>query len=389
MGKTRCPISCSHARFSPQAKSTYASAHLRGQWSSSRSKPAVPSQSCQASSWLSLMRSRRCSGELTKNKPPKLQNAWPPSDCSPSWSSSSTLRPASASSAAATSPARPAPTTMTSASMAESLSCRTSLVVSARVSGSVRTVSGMRAPRVLPIAAALALITVLAAPAYAKPAPKPTAVATYDVSYPQCGQALPAGATGGIVGVNNGIVFSANPCLATEWSWAQRATTFAPAFYANTGNPGPAYSSHWPSGQQTPQLCDGSNSVACSYDYGWNAALDSYADATVVAASPASFAWWLDVETGNSWETLESAYGQTATAGANDAAALAGASDALKARGVTSVGVYSTSYQWGQITGGTGTQFASSPAWVAGVGSQATAQNNCRTASFTGGPIQL
>ena len=229
----------------------------------------------------------------------------------------------------------------------------------------------------------------MAAPAYAKQPPKAPPAATYDVSYPQCGKALPAGATGGIVGVNNGIVFSANPCLASEWAWAQRASTFAPAFYANTGNPGPAYSSHWPSGQQTPQVCDGSNSAACSYDYGWNAALDSYADAAAVTSTPASYAWWLDVETGNSWETLESTYGQTATAKANDAAALAGAADALRSRGVATVGFYSTGYQWTQITGGTGMQLAASPAWVAGVGSQSTAQNNCRSASFTGGPIQL
>jgi hypothetical protein len=241
----------------------------------------------------------------------------------------------------------------------------------------------------LPVAAAFALIAVVAAPASAKPAPKPATSATYDVSYPQCGKALPSGATGGIVGVNNGIVFSANPCLATEWSWAQRATTFAPAFYANTGNPGPAYSGHWPAGQQAPQVCDASNSAACSYDYGWNAALDSYADAVAVTPSPASYAWWLDVETGNSWETLESAYGQNATAKANDTAALTGAADALRSKGVTTVGVYSTTYQWTQITGGTGAQFASSPAWVAGVGSQANAQNNCHSTSFTGGRVEL
>src|SRR4051794_38749301 len=62
------------------------------------------------------MRSRRCSGESTKNKPPNDHHAWPPRDCSPSCSTSRTRRPASASSAVAANPARPAPTTMTSAS---------------------------------------------------------------------------------------------------------------------------------------------------------------------------------------------------------------------------------------------------------------------------------
>lgn len=239
------------------------------------------------------------------------------------------------------------------------------------------------------LAVAIPLVLLGSGPALAKPPVKSTTPATYDVSYPQCGGSLPSNANGGIVGVNDGIVLKANPCLATEWAWATKATTYAPAFYANTGNPGPAYSSHWPAGQTLPQACDGTNSTACSYDYGWNAAKDSYADAAAVTSTPSGFTWWLDVETGNSWETLESAYGQTATAKANDTAALQGAADALRDSGVATVGVYSTSYQWGQITGGTGTQFATAPAWVAGTGSLSTAQSNCTTVSFTGGGITL
>src|SRR4051812_21753099 len=128
-----------------------------------------------------------------------------------------------------------------------------------------------------------AVLVLTATPALAKHQPsRPPIPATYDVSYPQCGGSLPSNATGGIVGVNGGIVFSANPCLAAEYAWAAKATTYAPAFYANTANPGPAYSSHWPSGQQTPQVCDGTNSAACAYDYGWNAASDSFRDAAQV-----------------------------------------------------------------------------------------------------------
>jgi hypothetical protein len=240
------------------------------------------------------------------------------------------------------------------------------------------------------LALALAVVGVLTGPAYAghKP-PRSTAPATYDVSYPQCGKALPSPINGGIVGVNGGIVLSGNPCLATEYAWAAKATTYAPAFYANTGNPGPAYSSHWPAGQQLPAVCDGTNTEACSYDYGWNAAKDSFARAAAVTSTAAAATWWLDVETGNSWETLESAYGQTATARANDRASIAGAVAALRDAGVATVGVYSTSYQWGQITGGTGTQFAAQPVWVAGVGSLSTAQSNCRSTSFTGGRVVL
>src|SRR3954447_16793486 len=60
---------------------------------------------------------RRCSGLSTNMSPPSDQNAWPPKLASGSWSSRITRRPASASSAVATSPASPAPTTRTSASI--------------------------------------------------------------------------------------------------------------------------------------------------------------------------------------------------------------------------------------------------------------------------------
>ena len=121
-GKNRTPWACSHDRFSPAAKSTYAVAHRRAQKSSPagsstpRSNPALPNQSCSARSAESLMPIRRCSGESTRNRPPNDQCAWPPSDASGSWSSRSTRRPESASSAVATRPASPPPTTITSVS---------------------------------------------------------------------------------------------------------------------------------------------------------------------------------------------------------------------------------------------------------------------------------
>lgn len=243
----------------------------------------------------------------------------------------------------------------------------------------------------IPVVAAALLM--VAGPAYAgghqsKFSSTPT---TYDVSYPQCGRALPAPITGGIVGVNDGIVLSSNPCLASEWLWASGGTSYAPALYANTADPGPAYSSHWPTGQTAPQSCLAAdpNSTACSYDYGWNYATDAVNRALDANVPATSASWWLDVETGNSWQTLESPYGQTVTAQANDRASLAGAVQGLKDSGIQSIGVYSTAYQWTQITGGTGTQFAGQPEWIAGTGKLSTAQNNCRQASFTGGAVTL
>src|SRR5690242_4160133 len=98
-----------------------------------------------------------------------------------------------------------------------------------------------------------------------------------DVSFPQCGTTLPASARGGIIGVNGGRLFTRNPCLATQLGWAKTLRE-PPSFYANTGNPGPAHMTHWPIGQTSPQSCSAQdpNSLGCSYDYGFNGAIDSF-----------------------------------------------------------------------------------------------------------------
>src|SRR5215203_3987708 len=182
----------------------------------------------------------------------------------------------------------------------------------------------------------------------------------YDISWPQCGGAYPTNAAFGIVGVNAGIVFSPNPCLADELVWAGGA---AGALYANTGNPGPVLSKHWPSGQVSPAFCDPSNvdTAECAFDYGYNASLDSFAHARAaygaigLAGSPAGSPWWLDVETSNSWRSDVSL----------NVEALRGAVEYLRSEGVRSIGFYSTQQQWNTITGGT-TAFAGYRSWVAG-----------------------
>jgi len=198
----------------------------------------------------------------------------------------------------------------------------------------------------------------------------------YDVSYPQCGQSLPTNVSFAIVGVNNGIVFSVNPCLSSQLAWAKRYEA-VPILYANTANPGPALSSHWPTGQTAPKVCSASDSdsAACAYDYGWNAAADSYADAARAGASASE--WWLDVESANSWESNT----------ANNVAELQGEVAYFQSQGVTTVGFYANSNDWRTITGGT-TAFAALPSWRAGVGKQGTAASYCGTAGFTGGPTR-
>jgi hypothetical protein len=236
------------------------------------------------------------------------------------------------------------------------------------------------------IVAAIALLAL--APAVGVDAAAPSGAASllaaatapgYDISWPQCGGPYPVNPAFGIVGVNKGIVFSPNPCLASEvMTWAGGTSA---ALYANTGNPGPKLSTHWPTGQTIPQVCSATNSdsAACAYDYGYNAAADSYADAvsalgqSVSAGSP----WWLDVETSNSWRrdvTL-------------NVAALSGAVDYLGSVAHVA-GFYSTSYQWGVITGGT-TTFSAYPSWVAGAADAAGASANCAGPGFTGGAVTL
>ncbi len=206
----------------------------------------------------------------------------------------------------------------------------------------------------------------------------------YDISYPQCGAAYPANPAFGIVGVNGGRVFSVNECLTNQITWGGGAAT---ELYANTANPGPAISSFWPRGQTTPRVCDAANpdTADCAYDYGWNAAQHSWETAVAayaelgLTASPAATAWWLDVETSNSWRSDTSL----------NVAALQGGVDYLRSVGVTRLGIYSTTAQWGEITGST-QAFSTLPSWGAGATNEKVAKQHCRsTPGFTGGRLAM
>jgi hypothetical protein len=218
----------------------------------------------------------------------------------------------------------------------------------------------------------------------------------FDISYPQCGSQFPDNAEFGIVGVNKGIVFSSNPCLGAgdgpaELAWAGGANA---QLYANTGNPGPSQSSKWPSNQAVPRQCDtpaapGSDTADCAYDYGWNAAADSYRTAVNAyvalglapegaTSTPSPNMWWLDVEIINSWRSDTTL----------NVAALGGAVAYLQSVSTAGIGFYSTKYQWNQITGGTAS-FSAYPSWVAGANSAEQAVGICSAKGFTGGRVAL
>lgn len=244
-----------------------------------------------------------------------------------------------------------------------------------------------------------------------------------DISYPQCGGAFPTGASFGIVGVNDGRPGTLNPCLGTyngspagsELSWAARTNATAKILYVNTADPGNMYNrqpvADWPTGSSptdpygsctTVQVGHGknvatvgANSTACAWQYGHDRAtqdaswLQTAAGAVGADTNPGDYTWWLDVETANSWQS-------GGTGQAMNVAVLRGMADAfqhLTGTAAPTVGVYSTSYQWGQITGTPSTgalgNLAGVPTWIPGATSQQDAASRCAPSSFTGGPVQL
>jgi hypothetical protein len=216
------------------------------------------------------------------------------------------------------------------------------------------------------------------------PAPIAAAAATssagYDVSWPQCGGSLPRSPLFDIVGVTGGLPYSSNPCLASEYKWGTLGGKKTPDLYMNLAEPG-SQSIHWNKGG--PRPCSGvSDDPSCAYDYGWQAAGAAFGVAVPAALSSGRAAsasrWWLDIETTNTWSS---------STGSN-VADIQGALDSLHAHGVLTVGVYSTAFQWGAITGGW--QVAGAPDWLAGAGGLTQAASWCRTArSFSGGRITL
>lgn len=258
-----------------------------------------------------------------------------------------------------------------------------------------------------------------------------TPLAGNDVSYPQCGVSLPASPAFGVVGVNDGVANDLNPCLApsssypsyaqSELYWAVARSTGKTSepkasVYVNTGDPGNFYDgtpiADWPTSGTTPTgTCAtttvtskgrtytvGQNSSACAWQYGYDKAqqdvawLHDAADAVDAQAPPvsvpttaSSYPWWLDVETGNTW--------QSGTAGiAMNVAALQGMVAAMSAAGVSSVGVYSTSSQWSAIAGTTtsasGDLYGLAD-WVPGASNLTQAVDECSSASFTRGKVLL
>lgn len=241
-----------------------------------------------------------------------------------------------------------------------------------------------------PFAATAISLVFLASPALAgKQSP---ALTGNDISYPQCGATIPTGQAFGIVGVNGGKASNLNACFPAQLAWAKgsKGGTSQPkaAVYVNTGNPGdvyvtnPSIVSYWPNtGSNTFGNCTGGNDSACAYEYGKYMAQK---DAAYVAQTDPTtrFVYWLDVETGNSWNVDK----------ATNQADLIGMVDYFKTIG-SQVGIYSTSYQWSQIAGSvtdSTNPLAGLNNWRPGARNLTSAQSNCSLAPLTiGGAVTL
>lgn len=182
----------------------------------------------------------------------------------------------------------------------------------------------------------------------------PSGTTGYDVSYPQCGAAAPAGAFG-IIGVNSGRPFSFNSCLRAEYSAAPQSP--APSLYINTAYSG-AYRKSITSGcatqSQSPSVT-GSSAQRQAWAIGCSEAESSMTYAAQNGAAPVTM-WWLDVETANSWSSSNLSLNQYA---------IQGAASRL-AQTLLPVGVYSSSSMWTTITGGSFTPSGIEADWETG-----------------------
>lgn len=188
----------------------------------------------------------------------------------------------------------------------------------------------------------------------------------YDVSYPNCSAKNPGGAFG-IAGINGGVNFSQNTCLSLEAGWFKNLTV-----YANSGYPGSVRGLDY---QNSPKVCSNNDLPCVAYNYGYNAGL--YALNYAASQNIRSNTWWLDVETTNTWTSDP----------AQNRQSIQGEYDSLSANGASTIGVYSTTYQWNLITG---TWKNNWPNWGATTWNTARqAAKYCTGHEFTGGKTYL
>ncbi|GAA3612719.1 hypothetical protein GCM10022236_13110 [Microlunatus ginsengisoli] len=229
----------------------------------------------------------------------------------------------------------------------------------------------------------------------------------YDISWPQCGKTLPTGQAFAVVGVNGGTAANTNPCLSSQLKWGSASVGGSSQpklhLYVNTANPGEVISqiTTWPTNNNDSTgfttanpygSCGGGNDLPCSWQYGWNRAVQDHVDRFAPAARAAAvsdrasdYVWWLDVETSNTWQSGSAAALQ------RNAAALEGMT-AYFTSTHGAVGLYSTAAQWSSIVGTVdpASNLNDRPNWRPSGSTVANAKTNCSLAPLTtGGFISL
>lgn len=249
-------------------------------------------------------------------------------------------------------------------------------------------------------ALSLSLAVVAASPSGAAPSVKGGSTLGIDVSWPQCGQTLPTGHAFGIVGINGGLATTTNRCLAEQLRWAATAkggtVQDRVQLYVNTANPGGLGTASWPTSSIAGNphgACDGGDTIACAWQYGWNRAREDVDDRFIPAArsagispDPSEYVWWLDVELENTWKT-----GGSEADKASNRAVLEGMTEHFESRGAR-VGLYSTGYQWGEIAGTVpaSSSLAGRDNWRPGGSSRRNAERACSASPLTpGGRVVL
>lgn len=201
-----------------------------------------------------------------------------------------------------------------------------------------------------------------------------------DISWPQCqgpGNSM-AGNVGnfdfGIVGIQGGLAYSANPCLASEV--ADFTSTGKPVgFYVNTG--WNDTSSHI--NPNSPRSCATGDKVCLAYNYGWGNAVSAVQTAESAGFSIDGKEVEEDIETDNTWSQGE------ANSAQQNAASLQGTADGLKANGASRVLLYFNLDGFNTVLGN---QPNGQETWLAtGASTSAEAASYC--SDNLNGPVRL
>ena len=195
----------------------------------------------------------------------------------------------------------------------------------------------------------------------------------WDVSWPQCGRNLPNLPNGrhgyAIVGLTRGHLYSVNECVVPQVQWSMQNGAFG-GLYINTNYP---YLREEPNlGAMFTDTCRVDDLNCHLYQYGLRGARQAVRDAKALGVSAPL--WWIDVETVNRWSPNV----------ALNNLVIQGTIDGVQEADIR-IGVYSTAYQWGVITGGL--QLPGVPLWIATGGTIADGPPTCTNPAkaFAGG----